>query len=238
LPHIGNDVVDLISPANRQKSTDSRYLKKILTDTEIEQVLCSDDPDAALWSIWVCKEAAYKVLIKQTGDAVFVPRRWSVHFQNSSPAAIRHGRPAPDDAQINENTSEFTTGDVIIPGRQSIPVRLFSSFSYRHCLAADCLDALDQAIWRVVTLPEAQKGTENDPSAFARGCLARRLGTFLKEDSCQIEIRRQKKDGELQPPVVYLNDVKTDIDISLSHDGRFVAYAMIYDDLVKSSPQP
>jgi len=56
---------------------DSRFLKKILTDTEIKQVGRSDHPDMALWSIWTCKEAAYKVLKKQTGYAAFVPRRWS-----------------------------------------------------------------------------------------------------------------------------------------------------------------
>jgi hypothetical protein len=209
-----------------QKSTDSRFLKKILTDTEIEQVRCSDNPDAALWSFWACKEAAYKVIKKQTSDAAFMPRRWSVNFLNPA-LALMHCRRKAVEEHLDENPTEFAAGNVIIPERKTISVRLFSSFSYRHCLAADSPAALDKAIWRVVVLPAEQRGIENNPSAFVRLCLARRLATFFQEDHRHIKIRRLKKDGELLPPLVYLNDVKTDMDISLSHDGRFVAYAFI-----------
>jgi len=41
---------------------DSRFLKKTLTDEEIEIVNLSRNPDTALWSFWACKEAAYKVI--------------------------------------------------------------------------------------------------------------------------------------------------------------------------------
>jgi hypothetical protein len=209
-----------------QKSTDSRFLKKILTDTEIEQVRCSDDPDAALWSFWACKEAAYKVIQKQTSGAAFVPRRWSVNFQH--PLVVgRNGHPEADEEQFDQAPTEFTAGDVIIPDRKAIPVRLFSSLSYIHCVAADSLDALDKAIWRAVILPPEQNGIENDPSAFSRLCLARHLEVFFQEDHHHIKICRRKKDGDLLPPVAYLHDVQTDIDISLSHDGRWVAYAFI-----------
>lgn len=211
-----------------QKSTDLRFLKKILTDTEIEEVRCSDQPDAALWSLWACKEAAYKVIKKQTSDAAFVPHRWSVCLQRSSSAIEQDGlhiaRPHPED----ENPSAFAAGEVGLSDSRTIPFFLFSSTSYVHCLAADQSDVLDKAVWRVVALPDDLDEKGADPSAFARSRLACALSTALQIDQARIKISRMpRKRGELEPPAVYLDGIKMNIDISLSHDGQFVAYAYL-----------
>ena len=228
MPYIGNDVVDLISPENRQKSTDSRYLKKILTDTEIEQVRCSDNPDATLWSIWACKEAAYKVIRKQSSGAAFLPRHWTVHFRHPSSAVEHQGSKTSEAPPADQAPTAFAAGDVEISEKKSIPFFLFSSLSYVHCLAADCFDILDEVIWRVDVLPAGHDQKDRDPSVFARSCLAHALSSFLRDDQSQIKILRDReKDGELQPPAVYLNGIKTGIDVSLSHDGQFVAYAFL-----------
>ena len=34
--------------------------------------------------------------------------------------------------------------------------------------------------------------------------------------------------GKLQPPIIKINGVATDMDIGLSHDGRFMAYCLLY----------
>ena len=83
-------------------------------------------------------------------------------------------------------------------------------------------------------LPEPQASPESDPSGFARLCLIRSLAGFLREDDQHIEIRRQKKEGDLLPPVVYLKGVQTDIDVSLSHDGQWVAYAFACDAFISN----
>lgn len=211
-----------------QKSMDSRFLKKILTDIEIEQVQRSHNPDATLWAFWACKEAAYKVLNKQTSDAPFVPRRWSVYFRPASQAvesqsAHPSGAPPEDQKPV-----VHVEGEVIISKEKSIPFFLFSSLSYVHCLAADVFDVLDKAIWRVDVLPEGQDQKGMDPSTYTRSCLAHDLSVFLQVAPRQIEIRRaSRKNGELRPPAVYQDGVKTDIDVSLSHDGQFVACAFL-----------
>lgn len=207
---------------------DSRFLKKILTDTEIEQIRCSDNPDAVLWSFWACKEAAYKVLKKQTGTVAFVPRRWSVFFRQPSLAAehqgVRFSRSQPE----IQKPAGLIAGDVVVSEKRSISFSLFSSLSYVHCLAADCPPVLDKVIWRVDALPEGQDQKDMDPSVFVRSCLTDALSAFFCDDQRQIKIlRSRKKDGELQPPAVYRGGFKTDIDISLSHDGQFVAYAFL-----------
>jgi phosphopantetheine--protein transferase-like protein len=206
--------VDLISQPNIQKSTDSRFLKKILTDTEIEQVRSSSDPDAALWSFWACKEAAYKVMRKKTSGAAFVPRRWFVRYQadlNSSDGL----HPWPNG---------YRDGEVIISPSDTVYIRLFSFPSYTHCLAADAPEAVSRIVARVDRLPEPEN-SQTDPSGYVRmkliHCLAVALG--LSEDDMRI-VRETKSDG-LGPPLLYISGVQSAIDLSISHDGCYVAYA-------------
>jgi hypothetical protein len=197
---VGNDVVDLKEPANAGKSRDSRFLKKILTDAEIEFVRNAENPEAALWSFWACKETAYKVIKKSFPDAAFTPRRWQTVFHQSR--------------------SELSQGEVIIPEKGGVFIRLFSNPQYVHCVGADNFKALDKLIWSVDAVPEEVI----NQSIFLRHCLGQTLAQYFSLNFHQIKIKRKRENGELQPPRVYVDGRKTDIDISLSHDGRFVAY--------------
>ena len=123
MPYVGNDVVDLREPANAGKSRNSRFLKKILTNAEIEFVQNAKDPDATLWSYWACKETAYKVIKKSCLDAAFLPRQWTVTFKSTK--------------------SKYSDGEVTVPGKSKIYIRLFSNSNYVHCVGADCLAVLD-----------------------------------------------------------------------------------------------
>jgi phosphopantetheinyl transferase (holo-ACP synthase) len=196
--------VDLKEPANAGKSQDSRFLKKILTNAEIEFVKNAENPDAALWSHWAGKETAYKVIKKTYPDAAFLPRLWQVTF--------------------NKRKSTYSDGEVTIPGYDSVFIRLFTNPQYVHCIGADVLAALDKLIWNVDILPEKEK---INPSLYSRYCLVQSLARHFSLNFHHIKIKRTKENGELQPPRVYVNGRETDIDISLSHDGRFVAYVVI-----------
>jgi phosphopantetheinyl transferase (holo-ACP synthase) len=194
--------VDLKEPANAGKSRDSRFLRKILTDAEIDFVKNAQKPDEALWSLWTCKETAYKVIKKSFPETTFIPRRWQ---------AFSH-----------KTQTEYSEGEVLIPERRSVSVRLFSNPNYVHCVGADNLKTLDKLIWRVEALPLEE---EKNQSLFLRNCLAMDLATNYSLNFHQIKIKRTRRNGELEPPRVYVDGKKTDIDVSLSHDGRFVAYA-------------
>jgi phosphopantetheinyl transferase (holo-ACP synthase) len=196
--------VDLKEPANAGKSRDSRFLKKILTNAEIEFVQNAEKPDAALWSHWACKETAYKVIKKSFPAAAFLPRQWQVIF--------------------NKTKSKYSDGEVIIPGNNRVYIRLFSNPQYIHCIGADVFTALDKLIWSVDVLPEKEK---INPSLHLRYYLGRSLAKHFSLNFHHIKIKRTKENGELQPPRVYVGGKKTDIDISLSHDGRFIAYIFI-----------
>jgi phosphopantetheinyl transferase (holo-ACP synthase) len=193
--------VDLKEPANAGESRDSRFLKKILTDAEIEFVKNAENPGTALWSLWACKETAYKVIKKSSPDTAFTPRRWQTVFDT--------------------HQSGYSDGEVIIPETGSVFIRVFSTSEYVHCIGADSNQALDKIIFKVQALPDE----ETNPSLFSRSCLAQSIAKHFSLESRAIKIKRTKNSGELQPPLLYVGGKKTDIDISLSHDGRFVAYA-------------
>jgi phosphopantetheinyl transferase (holo-ACP synthase) len=212
---------------------DLRFLKKILTDNEIEIVKLTRDSDAALWSLWACKEAAYKVIKKTYHEDSFIPRRWSVDIGLASPEQSASSGVESDDCLINnsgqhhQTQTSYQKGQVIIPGREAVHVRLFSHPDYVHCLGADSLATLDCLSWGIDVLPDRDDGRSANPSSFARQCLARSLAGFLYLNSSAIEIKRIKKKEVLQPPGVYISGKKAAIDISLSHDGRFIAYTFV-----------
>jgi phosphopantetheinyl transferase (holo-ACP synthase) len=194
--------VDLKESANAEKSRNSRFLKKILTDAEIEFVQNARNPDMALWSHWACKETAFKVIKKICPDTAFLPRRWMVVF--------------------NQTKSKYSDGEVMISGKERIYIRLASNSQYVHCVGADVLTALDKLIWSVDVLPEKEK---INPSLYLRHRLGQDLAQHFSLNFHDIKIKRTRENGELIPPRVYVSGRKTDIDISLSHDGRFIAYA-------------
>lgn len=200
-----------------KKSLDSRFLEKILTDHEIALVKHSPDSDAALWSFWACKEAVYKVLQKQTGGVPFMPRRWSVHYLNfpDDPNGIRFRTDGCVDAEVN------------VPDTAPVPVRLFFSPNYIHCLATDTCWGGDEVFSRVEPLPAERNALNPDASSFVRSILIRRIAAQVNQPEETLEIDRQSSEGSLGPPLLYHAGVRSSVDISLSHDGRYVAYAFI-----------
>ena len=206
MPYIGNDVVDWKLPANAGKSWDSRYLRKILTNAEIEIVQEAENQDRALWSLWACKETAYKVVRKTSVGAPFLPRLWSVQLKQSGHTVME--------------------GEVVLPGGSTVFVQL-SAENYVHCIGADRLRDLEQIIWGVEPVPETGSCVNIDPSLHGRKCLLRKLSDVHQLDFREMEIRRAKKGLEFQPPYLYYKNEKAPFDISLSHDGKFVAYAFI-----------
>ena len=161
----------------------------------------------ALWSHWACKETAYKVIKKTFPSTAFLPRQWQVIF--------------------NKTKSKYSDGEVIIPGKGSVHIRLDCNFQYVHCIGSDSIMALDKLIWSVDILPEKEK---INPSLYSRYRLGQSLAKHFSLNYRHIKIKRTRENGELQPPRVYVDGRKTNIDISLSHDGRFVAYVATLAD--------
>jgi phosphopantetheinyl transferase (holo-ACP synthase) len=201
--------VDLQHPANAQKSRDLRYLKKILTNAEIDLIRVAENPDKLLWSFWACKETAYKVIRKLKDGAPFLPRLWFVQLNSDQSADI------------------LRAGEVVIPGAKPVFVQLSSTENSMHCIGADNRNDLDKITWGIEPVPRTGAGENMDPSMFGRQCLIRRMADIYSLDFRAMEVKRSKIGSELQPPQLYYENNKAPFDISLSHDGQFVAYAFL-----------
>ncbi|SDR79200.1 4'-phosphopantetheinyl transferase superfamily protein [Gramella sp. MAR_2010_147] len=57
---IGNDIIDLSISLSSKKQENTRYLKKVFSEGEINTIKTSKHPEMALWQFWSMKEAAYK----------------------------------------------------------------------------------------------------------------------------------------------------------------------------------
>lgn len=72
---IGNDVIDL--QQSRQESNWQRkgFLEKLFTQEEQCLIANSSDPEIIVWLMWSMKEAAYKILNRQTKKREFIPQK-------------------------------------------------------------------------------------------------------------------------------------------------------------------
>jgi len=190
-----------------KSSRDSRFLKKVLTAAETESVRKADDPAAALWSFWAAKEAAYKIIKKINNGASFLPRRWEVFLR---PAARR-----------------YFDGEVALGGKFKVFIRLFLHEEFLHCLAADGAGALDEIIYAHSIFPDEKDIAAEGASSYLRDFAARKIAEHLSLNASAVRIERNIVEGEPGPPRLYLVDDASFGDISLSHDGRFVAFAFL-----------
>ena len=174
----------------------------------MEAVHRAANADAALGALWASKEAAYKVLCKQIPGAAFVPRRWFVDRPEII-AAMLPGESAESRVHVSSQSIIF--------------IRLSFSQDHVHCLASDEPDGLERAHWSIERLPKPGF----DPSPFVRHRLISRVAAELNLPAEGFDIVRIRQKGELAPPVLLHNGVSSGVDITLSHDGRFAAFAYL-----------
>jgi len=106
-------------------------------------------------------------------------------------------------------------GTVEHKGR-SIPVRVEADAERVHAVATDRAEALDGVRSRVAEL----EATDADPSAAVRRLAREELAPLLGAEPGALEIGRRDR-----IPVLRMAGRDAPFDLSLSHHGRFVAYA-------------
>ncbi len=70
---IGNDVVDLELAQRESNWKRKGFLNKLFTDTEQVLIHESEFPEKMVWNLWSRKEAAYKIVNRQTRIRLFNP---------------------------------------------------------------------------------------------------------------------------------------------------------------------
>jgi len=236
---IGNDIVDLTTPENRGKSGDRRFRARVCTAAEADWIDASPSPDTALWMLWAAKESAFKAALKLRPGLTFRPREYAVADLTGGtfPGAFVDG---PDRRMLRsvtgplvsarpvfaeqEITSVAASGAVMTPAGL-LDLHFFLSPSRVHCLA---LGGNGRELWeKRIHWQEQKRIGAFDPSRAVRRAAVHYLADALRISPYFLAIRRPRTPaGESGPPQVFLEGRRVDIDISLTHDGSFLAFAV------------
>jgi phosphopantetheinyl transferase (holo-ACP synthase) len=216
---IGNDVVDLGDPEAAAGACHARFEKRVFAPEEVALLDASAGSRRLRlrWTLWAAKEAAYKVARKRDATIVFSPRRFMVRLHDDTRATVEH--------QVEHQQHRFT-------------VALDLGARHVHAIARDgratCTDGSDghaapipapapaaaaRIIARVATL---EPGNRACPGDLVRALAITTLAPLLAPAPAILSIVR---DGRI--PRLYDAHGPLDADLSLSHHGRFVAFACV-----------
>ena len=211
MSHVGNDIVDLKAPAAKGKSKDLRFLKRVLTKNETEIMLNSESPDTLLWLFWAAKETAYKAISKNSPAITSAPLKYEVVLNMSEPYLCR-GKVSTPSGTVN---TRFVFDDDKV-----------------SCIGKTGTDDFSQVISGFGSI-NTEINVDYDTSSEQVSSLVREhainsMSDYFNEPVSSFKIDRFSDDsGNPGPPVVLLNGKHHGVDISLSHDGRFYAYAWV-----------
>ena len=217
----------------RGKSGDPRFVERVLAPAERDVVERAAEPDLELWAAWAAKEAAYKVVSKLRGaPLVFIHAAyvasWSGPVRDVEPGA------------------SALTGIVSHEG-ESLPVTLARGEECLHVVAGEPgwdggvdvtagTSLLDEpaAPWSRAFEELLPRFSERELDAVrTRASAAVRIGAkaalsdTLGVDASRVEIVCGPGQPGRRPPVVFLDgSAAADADVSLSHHGRWIAWAV------------
>jgi len=192
---IGNDVVDVGDPETRAAGLHPRFDARVFALEEQEALASSADPDRQRWILWAAKESAYKAARRCDPRIVFSPSRFIV-------------RPtAEDEATVSVGDRRFR-------------IALAAGRGYVHAVACVAGAPTDLCTAVATIAPDAAVDDAASPSIAARELAAATVGEMLGQPPSNVTIRRH---GRL--PALWLRDCARPLALSLSHHGRFVAFA-------------
>jgi len=228
---LGNDIVDLSINKTKLKHLEPKFLKflhRVFTPEEQAKILNTIDLDKPkiLWALWAAKEAAYKALKKQLPELIFSHNKFAVETTTL--------------ADLNNLTENNKITGILLYNHKLISMRWEYSINYIHCIAVILNNNKNFNNWEKINhnITEDLESLEDlhdlnylKPyfterelaSVFSKQSLKTRYYAKKFLISCNfdpnIEIIRSNS-----PPMLFVGDQQLiDNDISLSHDGRFMA---------------
>jgi phosphopantetheinyl transferase (holo-ACP synthase) len=220
LRRVGNDIMDLLHPHAQGKSKNTRFRERIFLPEEESLLLADCQPDSMLWALWTGKEAAYKAIQKDQWDIAARPLLYKVKFDLTD-----------DRREETESTVALLPGERRLLGtvatpRGNINLETLITSRYVHSITTSLAPiAGTRIVWQVERMP-CDNPSPAYESFYVRTAAQKHLAQYLPGSSLQdIEIRRAQGPRGLGPPIVYIRGQVASIDISLSHEGAYVAYA-------------
>ena len=233
---LGNDVVDLEDVDARPETFRSRFDLRVFADEERRAIAADLHPQTRRWAHWGAKEAAYKLARQIDSRFVFSPSRLVPRF-GPHVAPIREaqgdGMPQDDamprcalDPTVDPGSVERRRGRLelsIDPRAGSLELDLwsFETPSFVHVVAQPA--GVDWA--HVVMAVAALGGQSDDPGRAVRRLAVREIARASGIDAARLAVARRANDDDDRVPMVALDGRMLDGSLSLSHHGRFVAFA-------------
>lgn len=230
---VGNDVVDLRHRENIGKSGDARFIGRVFTARERDRISGTAKPDSLLWALWAAKEAAFKVVSRGDPAVCSTPRRYEILLDGGGGGAAGVVKPAgltipadpqPSGAAEPPGEPARITGRALTP-RGELVLRIDMTEDYVHALSAPTEADLGRIRARVDLL-DAAAGLD-DASAFVRAKLLEEIARCLDCPPEELSVGKEPL-GPGAPRVFRLGQPLA-VAVSLSHDGRFAAFAFAAD---------
>ncbi len=195
---IGNDIMALNSAANIKSFSNKRYLEKIFGEKELSFLNENNHPNLPQ-IFWTIKESAYKTMVKLGCRNTFCPITLEINTKRIL-------------LNCEMETSIKYKDHLII-------VRTFHTSNYIHSVAATNPQELKSVNYRVIKISPENTGSQ--------GRLIRQLFVYdyALEQSVCIDNVSIRSNHLTYIPSVFYNGLNCNVDLSLSHDDIYIAYA-------------
>ena len=235
--HLGNDIVDLSDPRHVGKARDDRFLQRVFSEAEQEDIRSAEDPDRALWIRWAGKEAAFKTISKSLGSP---PTFNHPHFGVTvyQPLGSRAEAGTLSDPPMTR-FGEVRHGDFLLPLRVELSGDKLHAVTWTPSLSSgipqfswgfDEIKGKDGG-WKESLRPRFSTAewacVSHQASALARLAARRSMASVLGVDEGVIEIGCGPGEPGRRIPKVFLEGAAAPVDLTLSHHGRLLAWAFL-----------
>ncbi|MEE8475925.1 MAG: 4'-phosphopantetheinyl transferase superfamily protein [Myxococcota bacterium] len=205
---IGNDVVDLGDLETRPGAQHPRFDARVFAPSERRALEDGEADNGLRWILWAAKESAFKAARREDESTVFAPSQFVVELDPDLRGRVRHR------------------------GRD-YAVRVSVDRDRVHAVATDLRAGALRAGCRLLTAHDIRTGVS---SRAAREFAASEIARLLAVSASHLRFRRRGRIPELHPSgsarseldsarLARLENSLGRLAVSISHHGRFVAYA-------------
>ena len=213
-PVVGNDVMDLGDTRCVGRSKDRRFVERIFAPPERDHIARSQDPDRTLWLLWAAKESAYKVITKLRGEApVFEHAAFAVTETAAGAGHVKYDGLRIPFLDYSENRAEHVH---VLAWSGQPDSNLRASVAWLPREAAPRERFSDREL----------PALYSEASAWVRLLARDHVAHLVGVDDSALEIVCAEGRIGRSPPLLWVQGLRSDLDVSLSHHGRFVAWAV------------
>lgn len=218
-PFVGIDVVDLHDPRTADRHTDARFVERVLAPSERDILHAAPDARADLWALWAAKEAAYKVASKLRGEPPIFQHAafrtsWSDCADQRRAGTVGYeGTTIPVEVEWDTRRLLAVAVSTGSPGEARSAVELLAE------------EPLDTLLSRLTA--REREAVHSVASAAVRLGARSLLAQVLGADENEVEIVCSPGVTGRRPPHALLRGSAAPADVSLSHHGRWLAWAVL-----------